>query len=488
MQTTVTIHIGDQSKVKKAHNRREKKVASKENHISPTGEHEAWIDRDLKAVCEETFGESIREFNERQKKNPSRRKTIESYMEESSRADVDKNGKVKKHNLEREMVLYVGDKDSSLPDSVRKEAMKRFVQELDSKPNIIVTGAYWHADEMHQIDGEWHKSAPHVHLDFMMVSRENKRGMRVQSSEFGALKQMGYGTKKVNGKTVYERDESIEFCQGKDKLDDDGTVKACCPISFFTKDLRENFEGIVKQTCKDYGMDVDITHTAEDREWLSKEVYGQRKDKERNKTELESLDKAKADKQREMVFAEASSRRNMAILAAQSRKAQEELDKSQEKLSQLDEERERMEEARVQAEEVQKQAENARDSAVKEVQGLNSTLESKRVEIGQLDGQIKAKAGELARVSRAVEGQKKELHEVKEQVSRWKDIWQRMERSLSPLKNVLSGLFGKPTRRGEELLSAIQDVERNERKNLLELREVEQEEIEEENEEEYERW
>lgn len=487
MNTTVTIHIGDQSKVKKAHNRRMKSVADKEKHINPNGEHEAWIDRNLRDVCEETFGDSIREFNERQKKNPSRRKTIESYMQESSRVDVNKNGKMTRHNLEREMVLYVGDKDSPLPDSVRKEAMKRFVQELASNPNIIVTGAYWHNDEMYQLDGEWHKSSPHVHLDYMMISRENKRGMRVQSSEQGALKEMGYGTKKVNGKTVYQRDESIEFCQGKDKIED-GTVKACCPISFFTKDLRENFEGIVKQTCKDYGMDVDITHTAEDREWLSKEVYGQRKDKERHKEELESLEKTKADKQREMAFVEASSRRNMAILTAQSRKAQEELDKSQEKLSQLDEERERMEEARVQAEEVQKQAENARDSAVKEVQGLNSTLESKRAEIGALDGQIKAKAGELARISRAVEGQKKELHEVKEKVSRWKDLWQRMEKSLSPLKNVLSGLFGKPTRRGEELLSAIQDVERNERKNLLELREVEREENEEENEEEYERW
>lgn len=469
METTVTIHIGDQSKVRKAHNRRAKSVAEKEQHINQNGEHESWIDRDLKEVCLETFGDSIKEFNEKQKKHPSRRKSIESYMKESSKVEVDKNGKTKRHNLEREMVLYVGDKDSPLSDLVRKEAMKRFVRELEKNPNIVITGAYWHNDEAHQIDGVWHKSSPHVHLDFMMVSRENKRGMRVQSSEQGALKEMGYGTEKVNGKTVYQRDNSIEFCQGKDKVNESGTIEACCPISFFTKDLRNTFEGIVKQTCKDYGINVGITHTDEGREWLSKEIYGQRKDEERHRAEIEKLKKENADKKEEqsnLAKSVAQSRTNVIDVHKKTREAQEEFNRIQEQLSMIDEERMRAEEAREQAEEVQKQVEKSKNLAVKEVKGLNNTLESKRAEISALDKQIGIK--------------QKELHEVKEKVSLWRAFWNKLEKALMPIKIRLLG-FDKRHSNDEELLKVVEEMEKNEKETLNEI-------DEEEDDEEYERW
>jgi hypothetical protein len=474
MQTTVTIHIGDQSKVKRDHNRRTKSVAEKEKHINQNGEHEAWIDRNLKDVCEEVFGDSIREFNEKQGKNPSRKKTIESYMAESSKVDVNKNGQIKRHNLEREMVLYVGDKDSPLSDDIRKEAMKRFVRELEKSPNIIITGAYWHNDEMYQLDGEWHKSSPHVHLDFMMVSRENKRGMRVQSSEYGALKEMGYGTKKVNGKTVYERDESIEFCQGKDKLNEDGTVQACCPISFFTKDLRESFEGIVKETCKEHGIDVGITHTDEGREWLSKEIYGQRKDEEQHRAEIEKLKKENADKKKEqsnLSISVAQGRANVIdVLAksreahAKSREAQEELNRIQEQLSMIDEERmraeEAREEAREQAEEVRKQVEKFKNSANEKAKELNGALTSKQAEIARLNNQIAVK--------------KNELYEVKEKVSNWRVFWQKLEKALEPLKDILSR-FGFRTKEHEDVLNAVKELERNEKETLNEIEEEEEE-------------
>lgn len=483
MQTTVTIHIGDQSKVRKAHNRRTKSVAEKEQHINQNGEHESWIDRDLKEVCLETFGDSIKEFNEKQKKHPGRRKTIESYMQESSKVEVDKNGKTKRHNLEREMVLYVGDKDSPLSDDLRKEAMKRFVRELEKNPNIVITGAYWHNDERYQLDGKWYKSSPHVHLDFMLISNDNKRGLRVQSSEQGALKQMGYGTEKVNGRTVYQRDNSIEFCQGKDKIDEDGTVKACCPISFFTKDLRENFEGIVKQTCKEHGLDVGITHTSEGREWLSKEIYSQRKDEERHRAEIEKLKKENADKKEEqsnLAKSVAQSRTNVIDVHKKTREAQEEFDRIQEQLSMIDEERiraeetreearEQAEQARKQAEEARKQAERDRNSANEKAKELNSALTSKQAEIARLNNQIAVK--------------KNELYEVKEKVSRLKEFCQKIEKALDRLKIFFFG-FEFRRKKDEDLLKAISDYESEARENLCEVERAEKEE----DDEEYERW
>ena len=53
-------------------------------------------------------------------------------------------------------------------------------------------GAYFHADEP--------GSAPHLHVDFILVKRQNKRGLSIQVSQEGALKEMGYyttGSKKI---------------------------------------------------------------------------------------------------------------------------------------------------------------------------------------------------------------------------------------------------------------------------------------------------
>ena len=37
-------------------------------------------------------------------------------------------------------------------------------------------------------------SAPHLHVDFILVKRQNKRGLTIQVGQEGALKEMGYYT------------------------------------------------------------------------------------------------------------------------------------------------------------------------------------------------------------------------------------------------------------------------------------------------------
>ena len=58
----------------------------------------------------------------------------------------------------------------------------------------MVFGAYFHADEP--------DSAPHMHVDYYYVKRENKRGLSLQVSQNGALNEQGYFPKKEDGKFV----------------------------------------------------------------------------------------------------------------------------------------------------------------------------------------------------------------------------------------------------------------------------------------------
>ena len=64
--------------------------------------------------------------------------------------------------------------------------MVRRVQKRN--PNVVVFGAYFHADEP--------DSAPHMHVDYYYVKRENKRGLSLQVSQNGALNEQGYFPKK----------------------------------------------------------------------------------------------------------------------------------------------------------------------------------------------------------------------------------------------------------------------------------------------------
>lgn len=80
-----------------------------------------------------------------------------------------------------------------IPQSLNLKNSRRFFRTIQkNNPNAIVFGAYFHADEP--------GSAPHLHVDFILVKRQNKRGLSIQVSQEGALKEMGYyttGSKKI---------------------------------------------------------------------------------------------------------------------------------------------------------------------------------------------------------------------------------------------------------------------------------------------------
>ena len=81
-----------------------------------------------------------------------------------------------------------------MPDEeVQKAICKAYVEEFKKQnPNMIVIGAYYHADEMRDDgNGGFIKGALHLHLDYIPVAYKCKRGQRVQNSMNGALIEQG---------------------------------------------------------------------------------------------------------------------------------------------------------------------------------------------------------------------------------------------------------------------------------------------------------
>ena len=165
------------------HNIRDPKYCEKQEHIIKGGLHETWIDIPPKEAYEQIFGEAFREYNGKQRK---KERQFNTYWE-----------KVKKSAVlvpVREALITIGNCEDGFPDlEVGKQIYKEFLEEFQKKnPNMVVIGAYYHADEMRS-DGKGgvKKGAPHMHLDYIPVAYKCDRGQKIQNSMNGALMEQG---------------------------------------------------------------------------------------------------------------------------------------------------------------------------------------------------------------------------------------------------------------------------------------------------------
>ena len=165
------------------HNIRDPKYCDKQDHIIKGGVHEIWIDIPPKEAYEQIFGEAFREYNSKQRK---KERQFNTYWE-----------KVKKSAVlvpVREALITIGNCEDGFPDlEVGKQIYKEFLEEFQKKnPNMVVIGAYYHADEMRS-DGKGGviKGAPHMHLDYIPVAYKCDRGQKIQNSMNGALMEQG---------------------------------------------------------------------------------------------------------------------------------------------------------------------------------------------------------------------------------------------------------------------------------------------------------
>lgn len=188
MSKSITFHNG--TKVGREHNIRNPKYTDEKAHIdkSRKSENKIFIDRfesngedkaDLRKVYEEIFGESIAEYNAKQKR--SDRKITDYYQKIQDD---------KRKNICYECIVQIGDKDDTGYSSpLEKKALTKFVKEWEKRnPNLILVGAYMHSDE----------ASSHLHIDYIPISTNNKRGLKIQNSLSGALREQGFTETKMS--------------------------------------------------------------------------------------------------------------------------------------------------------------------------------------------------------------------------------------------------------------------------------------------------
>lgn len=196
---TISTHNGSQ--VSKKHNERDYDTCIKESHIDLSREHENWVNyASLEQVYDELFGEAVKEYNLKQKRDDRK---IDSYFR---KIEADK----QKHSCYE---MIIGVYDDVTDKQTKKEILKEFVDTWQERnPNLRLIGAYFHADEQGK--------DPHVHIDYIPVATGQKRGLSTQNALKKALGQMGFEGKKASltAQMLWERRENdylAELCQSK---------------------------------------------------------------------------------------------------------------------------------------------------------------------------------------------------------------------------------------------------------------------------------
>lgn len=135
------------------------------------------VQKPIEEFYQETFGAAIETYNDKARKSRQIKNYLKDVMED------------KKKKPFYEIVLQIGDmNDTNCRDikeedfrSIEVQLMERYVKEFQRDyPNLKVFNAVIHLDE----------ETPHLHLDYVPVATDLKRGMSVQNSQTKALEQI----------------------------------------------------------------------------------------------------------------------------------------------------------------------------------------------------------------------------------------------------------------------------------------------------------
>lgn len=232
MAYTISTHNG--SRYVRAHNIRDRWLTDKEPHIDADGVYEIWKDEKVRDAYERIFGDAVREYNARQKREDRK---IDDYYNLIKGHD-------KKHVV-YEMIISIGNLDYEPDPEVGKKIMREFYENWEKRnPSLALIGAYYHADEA---------GVPHVHLDYIPVGEGYKRGLSIQNGLNRALEQQGFKTLRMK--------ETAQILWEK----------------------RENLA--LESICKSHGLDI-VHPEIEDRVHLEKDTFIRVKEQEKALTEL----------------------------------------------------------------------------------------------------------------------------------------------------------------------------------------------------------
>lgn len=192
-----------QGKGSQLHNRREYEKIGKPipDNIdsSKTAENITLVDRDIRQVYQEIFGDALEKYNAKQKRADRK---IEDYCDHIKKS---KNGE----KLFYEDVVQWGSKEDFQKPEMReraKEALVQYVKSFEERnPNLRLIGAYIHMDE----------ASPHLHLDYVPVAHGYSRGLSTRNSLDRAMKEMGFApeneSRKNNATKLWKENERSVF-------------------------------------------------------------------------------------------------------------------------------------------------------------------------------------------------------------------------------------------------------------------------------------
>ncbi|PEU20722.1 MULTISPECIES: plasmid recombination protein [unclassified Bacillus (in: firmicutes)] len=158
------------------HNNRTMSEKEKErnSHIdySRSDENKYLVQKDLKELYQEEFGEALEKYNAKQKRSDRK---IEDYYKHIQSS--------KKTSLQQEMIIQVGDLNDFIRNADYKRAneiLLEWFKDFEKRnPNLKVYNAVIHNDE----------TSPHMHLNFVPVASGYKRGLEKQVSFDRAITQ-----------------------------------------------------------------------------------------------------------------------------------------------------------------------------------------------------------------------------------------------------------------------------------------------------------
>lgn len=204
-----------------------------------------WIvDRDLKEVYDEAFGEAIEKYNSKQTRKDRK---ITSYIDKIEKS---KNGE----KVFYEDVVQFGDKELFEKNPEARQTAKKCLIDYcksfkERNPNLAVVGMYIHMDE----------KSPHVHIDYVPVAHGYSRGLEARNSLDKALKEQG-----------------IEIESGADEGRYNNVTKA------WKNRERKAF----KQICQEHGLEVAEEQPSH-RAYLTPQRYREEVEKEREAIETD---------------------------------------------------------------------------------------------------------------------------------------------------------------------------------------------------------
>lgn len=164
------------SKTNLNHNNRELTESEKEknSHINylRSDENKYLVQGNIENLYEREFGKALENYNEKQTRSDRK---IDNYFKHIQAS--------KKTATQQEMIIQVGDKDDFFNEENRdlaNDVLEEWFNDFEERnPNLKVYNAVIHNDE----------ASPHLHLNFVPVASDYKRGLEKQVAFDRAIKQ-----------------------------------------------------------------------------------------------------------------------------------------------------------------------------------------------------------------------------------------------------------------------------------------------------------